>query len=79
MIGQTLRVGLHLECTVCLRNRDEEEIADAMTEAALFGRKTYATCPSCFRRVFEMEFDPEYRRRVRVWLFENRGVVLRVP
>lgn len=74
-----LRQALAQECIVCGRNRDEEQAAEDMTEAALFGLKDpYAVCPSCHQQVVSPTLleDVEYRRKVRVFYFTHYNRVL---
>lgn len=64
---------LALECTVCLKHYDTRQSDDDATTVALFGAATpYAQCPAC-RRIAgpATESDPDYRRRVRIWLYEH--------
>lgn len=81
-LGQSLapRLCLSLQCSVCLRLRSADD-DDDIAEIVLFGAKAYAACPCCRRIVHSpaLMLDPEYRRRVRLWLFEHHGVVLRTP
>jgi len=74
MLGMQTYHKLALECEVCLRDRDEEQIDEDCTEVALFGVKAYCQCPGCGRIVRgQLEHDPEYRRRARVRHFEKTG------
>lgn len=76
-LGHSLR--LTLECTVCLRNRDEDETQEGITSLMLFGlADPYAVCPMCMREVVpSIRTDADYRRRVRVTWFTKFGKVLR--
>lgn len=77
MIGVQLRVALGLTCTVCLQVRFCDDTNDTPTEVALFGVvDRYRVCPCCHREIGN-HTDEDYRRRVRVWLYEQEGVVLR--
>lgn len=77
MIGVQLRVALGLTCTVCLQVRCCDDENTTPTEVALFGTiNRYVMCPCC-RREIRDHTDEDYRRRVRGWLYEHEGVVLR--
>jgi hypothetical protein len=71
-----LQLMLGLTCGVCehLRNDDNDVMV------ALFGTTSdpYAVCPSCRHEMTSDDMSvPEYRRRVRMFLFETRGIVLK--
>lgn len=80
MLGLMTRVMLALECAVCLQIR-KTDIGDDIASVAMFGtRDRYAACPACYREMTPAAREnPEYRRRVRVFLFNRDGIVLRVP
>lgn len=79
MLALGLRQLLALVCPVC--DRPMLPDSDAPITAALLGVSNwYRVCPRCFREVdAQTECDPEHRRRVRVWLFENKNIVMRTP
>jgi len=74
-------IGLHLStsltCQVCEHNLDDED--NALAEGLLFGlADPYAMCPVCFREIIEPQrSNEEYRRRVRVVLFNRYGRILK--
>lgn len=74
-----LRLSLGLECTVCLRNRNQQEVDDNITAITLLGvvDDPYAVCPSCKKEMYgEEREDVEFQRRVRLYYFQ-RGIVCR--
>lgn len=79
MMILSLRVEAHVNCPVCAKSLLGEAADDARIEAALFGisEDPYATCPQCKRETPETRADPEFRRRVRVYLFEHEARVVR--
>ena len=73
--GFRLSLEHHASCVTCDRNVGRGAKDDAI-EALVFGlASVYAICPSCFQKPSD-ETDEEYRRRVRVVLFEKYRIVV---
>lgn len=65
MMSMSLRMTIN--CIVCDQERDDEAVAEARTEAALFGSVRFGLCPKCNRKA-PHPFDSDYRRRAREFL-----------
>lgn len=75
-----LQVKLQVSCPIC--DRDVLDKDERLTEVALFGLTDdpYRVCPCCLHEVSDDEHgDPDFRRRLRVWLYRQRGRVIREP
>ncbi len=76
-----LRLTVGLECAICGELRDSEQQTDDIATAALCGvASPYVQCPCCLQFApLDVVDDPDYQRKVRVFLFEQRGHIVRIP
>jgi hypothetical protein len=69
-LGMGLSIRQAMECRVCKRLVDSDDVTDTAIEAALFGAVPLAICPGCGQAVGRQTVA--YKRRARAFIQENK-------
>jgi hypothetical protein len=67
-----------MRCELCEQNISTEEADEERVMIALVGHVAYAKCPVCGRSTADFCKDPEWQRKVRMWVFTHQGKIMRV-
>ena len=67
-----------MRCVLCEQNISTEETDEERVILALVGHVAYAKCPACKRATANLCKDPEWQRKVRVYVFIHHNKVVKV-